>query len=260
MNACNHLLAIIFAATLTTSATAHHALEYIEMDSYSTAPKGWSVFHLHYDYFVDDEDNSRLDHWEITPGFSYGVTDRLMIDFHTHFAKFGADHVVEDRIGEFEPDGPSPFLEAYAFAAQYRLTEDKFLDVALLGTIEVPSSRSKEVLGSEDEVYIGTLILSKELEGHRNLSLNLIYEAEGSEDSQLWAFGAKAPLTDDEHGVAAGIELLGNFEDTSDNWTAIPGIYMPFEDGKMILKAGLELGKADGADMTRANVTLMRLF
>ena len=119
---------ILLAISMTAgTAPAHHALEYIEMDSYSTAPKGWSVFHLHYDYFVDDEDNPRLDHWEITPGFSYGITDRLMIDFHTHFAKFGADHIVEDRMAEFEPDGPSPFLEAFAFAAQYRLTEDNLI-------------------------------------------------------------------------------------------------------------------------------------
>ena len=252
------------AATLlafAVSSSGHHALEYIEMDSYGTTPRGWSVFHLHYDYYVDDRDNSRLDHWEITPGLSYGVTDRLMLDIHTHYAKFGADHVVEERRAEFEPDGPSPFLEAVALAAQYRLTEDKLIDVALLGTVEFPLSRSEELLGSEDNAYIGTLILSKDFDGHQNLSLNLIYEIEGSEDEARWALGAKSPVSsDDPHGVAAGIEFLGSFDEVSDNWSVLPGIYMPFEEGKMILKAGLELGKLDGADMSRANITLMRMF
>ena len=239
---------------------AHHALEYIEMDSYGTTLKGWSVFHLHYDYFVDDENNPDLDHWEVTPGLSYGITDRLMVDVHTHFAKFGADHIVEDRRDEFSPDGPSPFFEAVAIAAQYRLTVDSFVDVAVLGTMEIPLDRSEELLGSEDNAYIGTLIMSKEFEGHKNLSLNLIYESEGDEDETLWAVGAKTPVSADDHGVSVGLELLGSFDDTSDNWSAIPGLYMPIGDGTMILKTGFEIGKSDGADASRFNLTLMRLF
>ena len=57
---------------------AHHAMEYIEMESYTTAKRGEYVFHLHYDYMVDDEDDADLDHWELTPGLSYGLLDRLM--------------------------------------------------------------------------------------------------------------------------------------------------------------------------------------
>jgi hypothetical protein len=96
-------------------------MEYVELESYSTARRGEFVFHLHYDYMVDDKDNPKLDHWEFTPGLSYGITDRLMIDFHTHFAKFGAEHVVEDKRNLYEPLGPSPFMEAGALSLQYRL-------------------------------------------------------------------------------------------------------------------------------------------
>jgi hypothetical protein len=98
------------------AAWAHHAMEYVDMESYSTAKRGEKVFHLHYDYMVDDDKDPRMDHWEFTPGLSYAITDRLMADMHTHFAKFGAGHVVEERAAEFEPNGPSPFMEAVALA------------------------------------------------------------------------------------------------------------------------------------------------
>ncbi len=77
---------------------AHHAMEFIELESYNTAPQGAFVFHLHYDYLVDDRDQPKLDHWELTPGLSYGITNRLMVDIHSHFAKFGNDHVFHPKL------------------------------------------------------------------------------------------------------------------------------------------------------------------
>ncbi len=244
----------------TGSVCAHHAMEYIEMESYTTARKGERVFHLHYDYMVDDEDNPDLDHWELTPGVSYGVVDRLMFDIHTHFAKFGADHVVQDRRDEFGTNGPSPFMEAVAASLQYRLTEGWLVDVAVVGTIEIPFARSEDLLGSEDNVYQGLLILGKEFEGHRNITLNLGYQREGDEDDFSWAVGAKTPLTEDPHGIAAGVEIMGSFEDAADNWSLLPGVYMPLGAPNVTLKTGLEFGQADGADALRANVTLMYRF
>lgn len=241
---------------------AHHAMEYIEMEGYSTARRGERVFHLHYDYRVDDSDNPNLDRWEITPGLSYGITDRLMADVHTHFAKFGTDHVVEARRAEFEPNGPSPFMEAVAVALQYRLTEGLPLNAALAGTWELPLSRSKDILGSEDHVYIGTLILSRDFGRHANLCLNLTYETEGSENEWAWALGVKTPISADPHGIAAGIEIGGDFEGR--RWSLLPGIYAPFSE-TIILKTGLEIGaeKDDAdrwADSLRASVTVMYRF
>ncbi|MBL7076091.1 MAG: hypothetical protein ISS31_01340 [Kiritimatiellae bacterium] len=245
---------------LTGSAVAHHAMEYIEMESYSTARRGESVLHLHYDYMVDDADNPDFDHWEFTPGVSYGVTDRLMLDIHTHFAGFGIDHVVEEQRATYEPNGPSPFMEAVAGSLQYRLVEDWLVDIAVAATLEVPFSRAETLLGSEDIVVAGMLIIGKDLGEHSNITLNLGYEEEGDEHETSWALGVKAPISADPHGIAAGVEIMGNFENAGDNWSILPGVYMPIGSPNITLKTGLEFGKADGADALRANVTMMYRF
>ena len=116
------------------------------MASYTTARQGEVVYHLHYDHMVDDADNPKLDHWELTPGFSYGILDRLMFDIHTHFAKFGAAHVVPDKQGDFGESGLSPFMEAVAASLQYRVTEGALVDAAVVGTLEEgsPGAWSRE--------------------------------------------------------------------------------------------------------------------
>jgi len=253
-------LALLLALLTAGSASAHHAMEYIEMESYTTARKSEVVFHLHYDHMVDDEDNPGLDHWEMTPGLSYGIMDRLMFDIHTHFAKFGVDHVVPEKHAEFEPSGPSPFMEAVAASLQYRVTEGSIVDVAAVGTVEVPFGRSEDLLGSEDNVYAGLLILGKDFEGHRNVTANLGYEKEGEEDNITWGLAAKTPISPETHGIAAGIELMGSFKEAGDNWSVLPGVYMPLGAQNITLKTGLEFGKSDGADAMRANVTLMYRF
>lgn len=238
---------------------AHHAMEYIEMESYTTPRRGEFVFHLHYDYMVEDAGNPRLDHWELTPGFSAGVADRLMFDLHTHFAKFGVDHLAESS-EEYWPNGPSPFMEALAASLQIRVTEGWLLDVAFGLGFEVPFGRSRELLGSEGNVYAGMLIIGKELPGHRNITGNLVYETEGEEDATLWALGFKTPLTSDQHGISAGVEIMGMFEEAGDNWSVLPGVYLPLGSRRLTLKTGIEIGKAGGADMLRSNLTLMCLF
>jgi hypothetical protein len=253
-------MVVVGVAMLAGSAMAHHAMEYIEMESYSTAKRGESVLHLHYDYMVDDADNPDLDHWEFTPGISYGITDRMMLDVHTHFAGFGIDHIADEERAQYEPNGPSPFMEAVAGSVQYRVVEDWLLDIAVVGTIEVPFNRAETLLGSEDNVYAGMLIIGKDFGEHSNITLNLGYEEEGDESDTSWALGVKTPISADPHGIAAGIELMGSFEDTGDNWSILPGVYMPLGSRNITLKSGLEFGKADGADAMRANVTLMYRF
>ena len=183
-----------------------------------------------------------------------------MFDIHTHFAKFGAGHVVPDRLAQFTPNGPSPFMEAIAASLQYRVTEGHVVDVAAVGTIEVPFGRSEDVLGSEDMVFAGLLILGRELEGHRNLTANVGYEIEGDESDFHWGLGAKMPISPEGHGIAAGLELMGSFEDPGDNWSIMPGVYMPLGAQNITLKTGIEWGKSDGADALRANLTLMYRF
>jgi hypothetical protein len=253
-------LIFVCCGMLTGSVYAHHAMEYIEMESYTTAKRGECVFHLHYDYLVDDNDNPDLDHWEFTPGLSYGIVDRLMLDVHTHFAKFGSDHIVDEERENFEPNGPSPFMEAVAGSLQYRVTEDWLIDIAVVGTLEVPFSRAERLLGSEDNVYAGMLIIGKDFGEHSNITLNLGYEEEGDEDDTTWALGIKTPISADTHGIAAGIEVMGSFEDTADNWSVLPGVYAPLGADNIVLKTGLEFGEVDGATAMRANATMMYKF
>jgi hypothetical protein len=250
-------LAVLIA---TMPAAGHHAMEYIEIESYSTPRAGEFVFHLHYDYMVDNADNPREDHWELTPGLSHGLTNRLMIDAHTHFAKFGPDLVVESERDRYEPGGPSPMLEAAAASLQYRVTEGRRIDIALVGSMEIPFPDAEDLLGSEDLVFGALLIAGKDFGEHGNVTLNLGYEREGDEDATSWSLGAKTPISDDPHGIAAGIEFMGAMEDVGDNWSVLPGAYMPIGAPNVILKTGIEFGRGGGAETRRANVTLMYRF
>jgi hypothetical protein len=242
------------------SVRAHHALEYIELESSTTTRKGEGVFHLLYDYMVDDEDEPRLDHWELTPGISYGLTDRVMVNAHTHFASFSNGHVVDERQPEFEPDGPSPFLEALAVSLQGRLFETPIANFGAVATVELPFDRAEELLGSEDEVYQGILILGRDFDGHRNITVNLGYEVEGSEDEFLWGIGAKTPLSANLHGISGSLECFGSFDHPDDNWMVLPGIGLPVGGNTLIVKTGIGIGEEDGAGALRAHVSMLHIF
>lgn len=168
------LTGVLFA----TYSFAHHAMEYIEMDSYPTARQGEFVLYLQYDYMVEEKNNPDLDHWEFTPGLSYGITDRLMADLHTHFAKFGNEHLIEEERAKYDPHGPPAFMEAAAFALQYRLTENLPVDIAIAGLYELPFQRSKDLLDGQ-EVLEGVLILYREIGEHSNVCMNLKYGKDG---------------------------------------------------------------------------------
>ena len=53
---------------------------------------------------------------------------------------------------------------------------------------------------------------------------------------------------------------MGNTDAPGDNWSVLPGVYMPLGAPNITLKTGLELGEGAGADTRRANVTLMYRF
>jgi hypothetical protein len=138
--------------------------------------------------------------------------------------------------------------------------QDWLVDVAVAASMEAPFARAEQLLGSEDNVYAGMLIVSRSFGEHSNVTLNLGYEEEGDENEATWALGVKTPVSADPHGIAAGIELMSNFENAGDNWSILPGVYMPLGNANITLKTGLEFGKSDGADSMRANVTMMYRF
>lgn len=227
---------------------AHHAKEYIEIDSYFTAMKGEKVFHLHYDYYVEDKDNPDFDHWEFTPGLSYGITNYFMFDVHTHFAKFGKGFIVDENVTEL-----SPFMEAVAFSLQARIKKFFPLDFAIVLGYELPFERSKKYLDGQ-EVYEGKLIVSRDFGVHSNVCLNLTFAKDGDEFVKEWAFGIKTPLSSDPHGIAGGIEILGDYEGSL---FFLPGIYFPIETA--IIKTGIGFGNSKATSL-RANLTLMYRF
>jgi hypothetical protein len=248
---------VAVAALGSTPLLAHHAKEYIDIESYSTPARNSFLFHLHFDTMSEDKNDPSLDHWEITPGLSWGVTDRLLFDAHTHYARFGLGHIVAERQAEFAPHGPSPFLEAAAFTLHYRVIEGAGLDVAVSGTFEAPFARAKELLDAKN-VYAGCLILSREFGRHGNVTLNLTGESEDGEETWSYGLGVKTPLAADPHGIAAGIEWLGEFENFHDTWSILPGIYLPLGSPDTVFKFGVEMSR--NMERTRANLSLIYNF
>lgn len=233
---------------------AHHSREYIQLEGYSTAKKGQKVFYTHYDYFVSDQSNPKLDHYEITPGMSYGVSDHLMLDCHVHFARFGPDHIVAGE-NNFDPIGPSPFIEATAFTLQYRITEPKQLPVDIAGSVlyEYAFPKSERLVDGASVVE-ATVILSRDLWwDHGNICLNLNVGKDGDENTKSYGFGFKSPISPDPNGPAAGIELFGDFEG---GFSVLPGIYIPLED-TITLKTGLGFGNEKSGEELRYHLSLM---
>ena len=145
-------------------------------------------------------------------------------------------------------------MEAIAVAAQYQITQNAPIDIGVTFTYEQPFDRSVELLGGQ-QVFAAALIVNKTLNGHRNLLLNLHTEMEDDELGHGWGLGFRSPLTPDDHGVAVGIELLGDF---SGEYSILPGIYFPLGMQDIVFKTGLEFAPDQGA--TRSNITLMYRF
>lgn len=79
-----------------------------------------------FDYYMPSLDDSDFDEWEYMPTFIYGITDRLMINLHTHLL-----HIHNEPA----------FFEAFAFGFQYQATTlDTWLaDVAEISLMAVKS-------------------------------------------------------------------------------------------------------------------------
>ncbi len=220
---------------------SHHAMEYIELESFTIAPKGGSVFHLHYDYMVDDNNDASLDHWEITPGISYGAASFLMFDIHTHFAKFGPGHIVPEKLQQY-PLGTTAMMEAVALSLQAEII-NSVIQIGAGLTYEYPYQQAQDILDGK-QVGEAVLIIAKEFEEHKNVTLNIKYGKEESVDGAFeWGLGTKTPLTDDEHGIGAGIEISGNVPQANESFgiNVMQGFYIPFAEN-IRLKTGIAVG------------------
>lgn len=266
---------LIMSLQISNTANAHHAMEFIEMESYSTTKAHEFVFHWHFDYMTDDRNDVQADHWEMTPGLSYGLLDRLMIDAHCHYAKFGNTHI-DEEYAQNNPEDPviksgagmPAFVEAAAFALQFRVTDYGQLpiDIAVSPFYEIPTNRAKKYLGSE-QVYGGSLILGRNFGLHNNITANFSWEREGDENSWGWGLGIKFTLSMlDEHAPAFGVEVLGDYKGHTG---IMPGIYAGINQNT-VFKAGIFIGLSqysgkkndedfmeDREEDFRTNITIM---
>ncbi len=251
------------------SAYAHHALEFIDVSSYTLTGQGESAVYLIYDHKTDDADDPGSERWEFTPGLSYGVTDWLMVDAHTHYAKFGPNYIdqgylnglAEDVRARTESEGAAAMLEAAAVSAQVALPRfNDFVDVGFSLAMEIPFSQAEEVLGSDTLGYSAELILRRELPGHRMITANLINvmedEGDGYEHSQEWRLGFRTPVSPNPEGIAVGLELSGSFDEG--DWFFMPGVYAPITSSVMA-KMGLQMN-GDEMEAHRFHASLMYLF
>lgn len=241
---------------LHTIAFGHHAMDYIEMESYST-PKQWEfLVHLHYDFMSDQRLNPDYDHWELTPGFSVGLHDRLMFDIHTHFAQFSQMNLDPSKQASYT-NGTSPFIEAIAASLQFRITDYKQLpiDIAATISVEVPMPDAMNLLGSEFG-YGASLIFGWNWGLHNNITVNLTYEGEGLHSHSFgWAVGTKFVLSlDDAHAPCIGLEVMGDFAGAV---ALMPGFYLSI-NSSTTLKTGLLIGLNGYDNALRYNITLMR--
>ena len=232
---------------------AHGAKEYIAIDNYNAVEKGEASFYIQFDYMVRDKNDPAMDRWEITPGFSYALADNLDFDVHTHFAKFGNEHIAEEEKSKYAPLGPSPFMEAAAFKLQYNLAQTRAADIALALGYEMPFGRAKDLLDAAD-VLEGTLILGKYFGVHSNITLNITGAREDGETEFEWAAGFSTPLSRDPHGIAGGIEVFNNFD--MDDWSVLLGICMPVGSENTVFKTGMRFGD----DSIRVTTALMYGF
>jgi hypothetical protein len=250
--------------------SAHHALEYIDTSSYTLTAKGEGIAYLLYDHQSRDPNDPGSERWEFTPGISYGVTDWLMVDAHTHYAKFGRNFLERDEFIEGLDDdhqarinatGAAPMLEAAAIGAQVALPRfTDLFDVGLAASVEIPFSAAKRWLGADKLGYEFELILHREIAEHVMITANIInvmeHDGDSYEHEQEWRLGFRFPITPNPDGIAAGVEWEGSFEDSG--WNVMPGIYTPITNNA-IAKMGLQL---DGKEMEarRFHASLMYLF
>lgn len=215
-------------------ARAHHALEYLDVESFESAKKGEGLFYTRFDYFVDDSDDNTMNHWEITPGISYGIWNRITFDLHIHFSKFESGHFAD---GITRP----PFFEAVAPNLLFQITPpDKyFMNVGVALTYEIPLPRARDLLGSRQAVE-GSLILGKNFWAHSNVTLNIVGGVEeGGETYAEWRIGTKHPITSIAHGISAGVEIMGDFK--GEEVKVLPGVYVPILQN-LRLKLGFGFG------------------
>ena len=217
---------------------AHHAKEYLVTGSYETTHEGSHLVYLNHAYDFENADDSDTYNGELTPGWIYGITDALQVEFHFH--------VIDPSVEESEEAGKDGFIESVAPGIKYAFPErDNWPgDVAVAAEVEFATGDGKRA-GSQDQVW-PHLILRRVWKRGLESTLDVAgrFELSGDDHSE-WglAFATKAVVTP---WLSAGAE----FEIPADAQGAriIPGLYL--SRGHALLKLGIALGlTSDASDV-----------
>ncbi len=240
------LTASIFLSTVV---YAHHAKEFIVIESYDQALKNSAILLNQWDDAFVDRHDSAEDEWEYTPTLLYGITDRIQFDLHGHLKKV---------------HGTGAFVEAGTAGFQFQLTkpEERFVNVGFSIEYELPTNRSRHTIDGSDTLY-ETLIISKEFPRETKVVANFGAEqhlAWGGKPEWIYGVGIKTRPFKRLDFLHAGIEWTGTFDGLTPEASLIPGIYLglPFD---FILKAGLQIGMTeDTDDLTMTFALVKTLF
>lgn len=221
---------------------AHHAKEYFNTESYAVSPQGGLILFNGFDYYQSAPGTY---HWEYTPTLIYGLTNRLMLGFHSHYYQ-------NNNLSK-------PIFEAGAFALQYQLTkpDEQFLDIALITEYEFPYKKSVEQLDGT-HLWINTLVLSKELPGDINTTANIKYEQELNESKanqfqfNLAGKGHPIPKFD---WLEGGVELWGTTGSNPELYTTA-GFFAQVSP-KILIKSGITIGLNTNSDNVGGHAILV---
>ncbi len=240
----------ILIFVLSTPAFAHHAKEWLIIESYEVTHKGEVVNITSFDYFDPDTENSADNEWEFTPTFLYGITDHLMLDLHFHL---------------LDVIGVGPFIEAGTVGLQYKLLErgELPIDLGFSMGYEYPTGKSEDVLDGTDLLTF-TSIISRKINRWLDITTNLSYEREmhlGDSSEVNWKFGVKGPFIPPiRRRFEGGLEFQGNFDLGADpRVEVVPGVYWHIK-GDTVLKAGIGAGLTEEADDVTFRIALVHGF
>jgi len=248
MNRLRYIRPLLIAVLLSASTlSGHHAKEYLRTESYAQAPKHGLIFFNGFDSFKPHFNRSTGESWEYTPTLTYGFSDRLMINLHTHLL-----HI----------QSHAPFFEAGALGLQYQISRPGTwpIDMGLSVEYELPFRQSRTLINGK-QIFNTTLILSKELPGDINITGNLSYTKEtkyGSHDEFSMAMGLKGHPIPQLDWLESGIEMLGT-PGTHPTVTLVPGLYAALNES-VIIKAGASLGLNQHTDDLGLHVVAAYIF
>jgi len=227
-------------AWLASPAAAHHANEFFATGTAATLERGQVASYLTFFYLRPHRADTASHYREITPGFIYGITRRLNLEYHLHVLDPVAPSSIPDR-----------FVEAHALEIKWllRYALGRLPTMALSLEYELPTAQGRDA-GSQPKLK-PRLLFSRSLSGPFDVaaSLNTAQQLGGPRKTVL-GFGVGGRLSLDRF-FRAGLEIAKEV-DYSPGLAAIPSLtFEPLHRLKFRLGYQLGLSKKAGDDSLR---------